>query len=833
MTIFQQLRDSISVVDYLRNKGYIVKQIGSGYTATECPFCKGHNCFRIFDSGRRWSCFQCPDRKIGKDVLDLEFYFSISGSYKEAIKILAGSLGVEYSQDELLITSLEVKNAALEYFHSNLFSEFGTQKEFNLLFKGQQYLGTLWDYITGLRKHSEQVIRDAKIGVSDGMLIEYLVTKGFQLKEIRAGGLVKNDKDLFREGLILFPQFVNGKISHFTCKDPLGKYDPFQTEARFRDEGWKFYNQDFLLDIEVEDKSVILVEGENDLLSVVYKGGIKNCIGMIGNISDVQVEKLRELSKAGWSLVTAFDGDEQGKQYRNTIIERVGGNIYDIGIREDGIPEGKDIDDILCEAENPINRMSELLNSVSIDPKIYPLKKKANVVVKTEEKKDKIPYSLEHERFILRNLIRGDNLIYIFDRIRSEDWFYKNLYKEMFKELKNLFERGMTINELVSYSLFKDTKVIKDDEEYDSIMKEAFDSDVISAIDILEKKLRRRNLLIFANDIQKQVEDDSIEIDVVEDKTSTNFFSLYKIRDISSLEISSSNILEIQFSSDRPYKLIGTPYNDLNEAMVIGFDAGNLVIIAGRPGMGKSIFKTNLKYYWCSNGIGVLDFSPENRLLMEQARLDSLITGIGFKKIWYRTKGDMIDIQCQLAHERIAKENWPLWQFEELEHLDFGFIGRKVMQAKKERPDIEYWVVIVDLADKVKEYESRGDKGFAKIGVANKKIKILSRRLGFCFVPIVQIGRGLEHEKKLERRKPTLAGLRESGHWEQDADGIFLLYREKYYDESIETDLIEIKLAKQRGGPPCIVFKLFGEDLIKIEDTNITGESNEELPPQE
>src|SRR3972149_8300820 len=100
MTIFQQLRESISVLDYLRNKGYQVNQVGSGYQLSECPFCRGHSCFRIFDSGKRWSCFQCPDRKIGKDVLDLEFYFNSSASYKEAIKELATNLGIDYRQDE-------------------------------------------------------------------------------------------------------------------------------------------------------------------------------------------------------------------------------------------------------------------------------------------------------------------------------------------------------------------------------------------------------------------------------------------------------------------------------------------------------------------------------------------------------------------------------------------------------------------------------------------------------------------------------------------------------------------------------------------------------------
>jgi len=826
MSIFKQLRDSISVVDYLRGKGYNVKAVGSGHGLDECPFCKGHDCFRVFDNSKRWSCFQCPDRRFGKDVLDLEYYFQQTG-YGAAIKSLAESIGVEYKQDELDVISLVIKDKALEYFQYVLETH-GKEKEYPLKFRGETLQGTVWDYVTGLRKHPESVIKSARLGMSDGMLMDFLGTEGFKLKEIRAGGLIKNDRDLFKDGLIIYPHFVQGKISHFTCKDPTKRSDPFQTEARFRSDSWRFYNQDFLLETDVEDKSIVLVEGENDLLSVVYKGNIPNVIATIGTISDVQIKALQELSKAGWAFLMAFDGDEQGKKYRNLIIERVGGNIFDIPIAAEGIPEGRDIDDILCDSLNPAETFISILQHVVDDPKTYKLRAEINKSVDTT-KKEKIPYSIEHEVYILRNIIRGDNLLEIFERCK-EEWFYKTLHKEVFKQLKSLYEDNKNISELIAYTMLRETKAIKTDDEFDEIMQKSLDSDIQASLDILDKKFRRRQFLLFSNQIQSDIEDEAIPIEKLEDKTSEVFFDLYKTRDGTSQEISAKNLLTTHLANEKTFKLIGTPYADINATLVIGFDVGKLVVIGGRTGMGKSIFKTNLKKYRCENGIGVLDFSPENGVKMEQARLDAMLTGVGFKKVWYRVDGDLVDAECQQVHNKIVKNKWPLWQFEEMEHFDIGYIARKVKIAKQERPDIVHWVVVADLANKIKEYDSMKDLWRA-VGVANKKMKSLATKLGFCFVAIVQIGRGAEQEKKIAKRRPELHDLKGSGNWEEDADIVFLLFREKYYDASLDSDVIEVALKKQRGGPPGVFNKRFGEDFIKIED--LEEGSYEQLPPQD
>jgi replicative DNA helicase len=826
--VFEQINSSISVVDYLRNKGFDVKNLGGGQALHQCPFCEGHDCFRIFSGGRKWSCFQCKDRKIGKDVIDLEYYFGQYSKYNDAIKVLADQIGIDYKQEEFDVIAAEIKQKATEYYHFQLEDD----RIYEFLFKDKRYNGTIKQYLTELRKHSEETLNYFQVGVSDGLLTEYLIHQGFQLKEIRLSGLVKEDRDLFRAGLIVFPQYVNGRVSHFTCKDPAGKTKPFQTETRFRASNWRFYNQDCLFQ-DVEDKIIVLVEGENDLLSVVGKVGYETVLASIGMLKEEQVEFLRNQSKLGWSFVLAFDGDEEGKNYRNIIIERVGGNVFDIPVSEKGIPLGSDIDDLLCESNSPKQLFDNLLLNVDADPRIYKISKRVEGSKVAEKKEDKVPHSIEHERFLLRNLIRGDNLIPILDKIEDKEVFYKILHQEMYEAIKELYEDNRTINMLISYTLFQDKKILKSDEEFDEIMIDSFTSDIESAVDILLKKYRRREILSFAKDVEKTSLDEAKEIENVEDIVSNRFFKIYNKIKSSSSELSTVNLLETSLANKKTYDLIGTPYPDINEHLLVGFNSGDIVVIAGRTGMGKSIFKTNLKPYWCRKKIGVLDFCPENRVRMEQTRLDSLMLQIPYEELYKRVEGDFVDQKCIENHRKIVNENWGLWHFDEIERLNLGFIARKVIQCQKERPDLEHWIVCLDLANKVQEFVPDVRMTTYKIAQGLRKLRTLARDIGFCPINIVQIGRGKEREKKLINKRPAVSDLKDSGSWEEDSDLIFLLFREKYYNSDLDVDIIEINIAKQRSfSSNIIVPKIFNKETTTIGDEEIgTSYFAEELPP--
>jgi len=828
MNILKAIKDSIPIVDYLRQKGYSVRQIGSNLELKECPFCGGHDCFRIYESGQRWSCFQCPDKRISKDIIDLESYFN-NVPLKTAVKNLADFIGVRHDAEDLSIVAQEVKEKALEYFEWVLHDSIGKEKQFPIIFKGESYNGTIFDYLRELRQHTVDSLKKFRVGMSDGLLIDYLKSS-FKIREIRASGLSKNDKDLFSEGLIIYPHFVNGRVVHFTAKDPTGKKKPHQTEARFRDEDWWAYNQDCLLDVSKPDETglaLLLVEGENDLISSVEKGGYSICVAMIGNISDAQQKKLIELTKDGWTLIMGFDGDTQGVAYRNLLLNSVGGRIFDIPYE---LLKDSDIDAILSLAKNPSDKMQELLDNLDYDPKIKKIVEDVSHKKKDAIKDEIIPRSLPHERFILRKLIESEDLNLIFDLMASEI-FFKQEHLEMFESIQRLYLDNKTINELVCFTMFKELNIIKDEQDFDDILNEHLQSDIESAVEILIKKHRRRKYISFANELISLAKDDKKTIEEIDIKTDTDFLKLSIGSSKKSVEVSSANICatsEALRHSDS-FIPVDTPFEDINSRLIFGFSAPHIAIIAGRPGMGKSILKKNLQKYWCEKGFGVLDFSPENRVKMEIDRLLSLTTGIPFKRVALRLINDEVDVECSVVLKNIEEQNWAFWQFEELANLNVAYIARKVKQAQRDRKDIKSWIVAVDTASKISDFRGRDDYKAIEVGLG--KMRELCVDLNFCFVPIVHIGRGREAEKKLIHKKPTLAELRGSGGWENEADIVWLLFREAYYDSSVALDLMEINIAKQRSGGTFTAIKLFLGENCKLEDYE--EGSSETLPPME
>ncbi len=237
----------------------------------ECPFCNGHDCFSIHKSGESFKCFQCD--KSG-DIFDfLQAYHGFSEH--EALEHAAKIAGITLEQKKKIVRlsrSEKIFRDAATYYHQKMN---GGEK-----------------YFVDQRGHSKAVLDALQVGYTDGNLCEFLLER-YSPEELLDSGLVKKDQktgrlyDFFSSGLAIFPHHYNGRVAHFTIKDPEGKKS-YQLPASKRHKKWSFYNQDALYRF----KEVILVEGENDTLSVLDTG-IKQVIGMTGQISEEQINVLK------------------------------------------------------------------------------------------------------------------------------------------------------------------------------------------------------------------------------------------------------------------------------------------------------------------------------------------------------------------------------------------------------------------------------------------------------------------------------------------------------------------------------------------------------------
>ena len=301
---FQQIKDKIDLLSYItRRTGFTMK----GKHLSECPFCHGHDCFSIKDS--QFKCFQCDDG-VG-DVFNL--IEELDGVDRgEALKIAAAAAGhtlksKKEKPKKTSETSQRIFEAAAAYYHGHMLENGGRE------------------YLIEKRGHTEDILKGMKVGWSTGELRAHLLKKGFTDEQVLASGLTrktgKGDKifvnDFFPKGLVIFPHYDIDSVLHFTMKDPAKKLKPYQLPKEHRSPEWKVYNQRALN----KYKEVILVEGENDLLSVMG-AGCMNVIAMIGQLSDDQIKALKGLCR-GKTLLLWTDRDEAGEKY----IRKVGAEL--------------------------------------------------------------------------------------------------------------------------------------------------------------------------------------------------------------------------------------------------------------------------------------------------------------------------------------------------------------------------------------------------------------------------------------------------------------------------------------------------------------------------
>jgi replicative DNA helicase len=260
-------------------------------------------------------------------------------------------------------------------------------------------------------------------------------------------------------------------------------------------------------------------------------------------------------------------------------------------------------------------------------------------------------------------------------------------------------------------------------------------------------------------------------------------------------EILHKEVDKLEELSKRDVGLTGTPsgFTDLDN-LTGGFQAGNLVVLAARPSMGKSSLATNIaENAAVGHGRPVALFSLEmsetelaHRFIASQARVSSDELRKG------KVKGDRWP-KVLKAVEKLAKA--PLYVD------DSSDIGILEIRAKARRLHArhELGLIIVDYLQLLRP-EGRADSSrVEQVGQMSRGLKILARELDIPVIAVSQLSRAVESRNP---PIPMLSDLRESGQVEQDADLVLFVYRDEYYNsDSDRLGEADIFLAKHRNGP--------------------------------
>jgi DNA primase len=266
---FKALKARIDLAEEIKRRtGLTTKEVGDNtLDLAECPFCHGHDCFRIDLEKQTFKCFQGCNDKAG-DVFDFVQRYE-NCSAEEALRSLAehynyeltkqqpASSGRTPEEDKALNGRADILEAAASYYHAALFDT-------------ARAIG----YQRKVRRHTDEALKAFRVGYADGRLLEHLTGKGFSQEDVLEAGLAKTRNgrvgDFFIAGLYIYPHADSaGRIAGFTCKDPKKKYE-YRLAGKYWGPDCLFFNMPAF-----EGDKIFLVEGENDLLSVCGRGGLR------------------------------------------------------------------------------------------------------------------------------------------------------------------------------------------------------------------------------------------------------------------------------------------------------------------------------------------------------------------------------------------------------------------------------------------------------------------------------------------------------------------------------------------------------------------------------
>ena len=457
-------------------------------------------------------------------------------------------------------------------------------------------------------------------------------------------------------------------------------------------------------------------------------------------------------------------------------------------------------------------------------------------MVKDLTSSKELPYSTEAEKAVLGGImLKNDAWDLVAVKVQEED-FHHNEHRLIFRTIKNLQDLGQPIDVITVQDTIDsngDLSLLADKGGKDYLIELAKGTPSVANIesyaDIIKQRSNLRKLISTAEDISQIARDsESSSSEQVIDHAEDRILSL---RDDVKRSIGPRGIKEIlgpvyariQESNESGNSLVGvsTGFETIDN-ITLGFQKSDLIIIAGRPSMGKTALSFNIAENVArKTDQTVLIFSMEMSSEQVVRRFISSISNIDLQRL---QRGDLEEGDWEgidkalsvLSNKNILLDDTPA--------LDPSELRSRARRIKREDRDLA--LIVVDYLQLMQVY-GKGDNRVAEISEISRSLKALAKELDVPVVALSQLNRAVESRPN---KRPILADLRDSGAIEQDADVIAFIYREEHYEpNNLENQgMAEINIAKQRNGPTKSIRLAFRKTVAKFE--NLAREDN--FPPK-
>jgi replicative DNA helicase len=440
----------------------------------------------------------------------------------------------------------------------------------------------------------------------------------------------------------------------------------------------------------------------------------------------------------------------------------------------------------------------------------------------------KMPSNLEAEQALIGSVLVNNDIIDEISTIINSLKFFDPFHRKIYETIENLNSKGMIANPITLKNYFENDNSLSDVGGVDYLIKlTRFSSSSKQAIDyakLIHEMYVKRELISISDNISGDSQDDTL------DKTGENIIeeaeqSLYQLAErgnFSQSYIKFNQALDqtiematLAMKSDQGIVGVPTGLTDLDEKLG-GLHKSDLVIIAGRPSMGKTALATNIAYYAAkkiydnnektSVAFFSLEMSSEQlstRILSEQARIQS--------NDIRRGKATEEQLNRYIETSRNIYD-LPLF-IDETPAITISALSNRARRLKRL---FGISLIVVDYIQLMRTSSKRYDGRVQEISEITQGLKALAKELSVPILALSQLSRAVEQR---DDKIPQLSDLRESGSIEQDADVVMFVYREQYYLErkqpklgSIEhaewqskmndiNGLADIIIGKQRHGP--------------------------------
>jgi len=433
------------------------------------------------------------------------------------------------------------------------------------------------------------------------------------------------------------------------------------------------------------------------------------------------------------------------------------------------------------------------------------------------------PHSLEAEAAVLGGILLDNTALDRVAEIITAEDFYREAHRKVFRAATELSQRSEPIDLLTL------TEALKTRGELPEIGGAGYVSELadraLSTANIqyhariVREKAILRGLITTASEIVARGYEAREEVARFVDEAEQAIYQIAEKKTRASFtrvgDMITETFRQIEQLYERKEMVTGVPtgFTDLDR-MTAGLQPSDLIIVAGRPSMGKTSFCLNIaEHVAIEKGIGVAVFSLEMskeqlvlRMLCSQARVDlsKVRTGFLAQKDFPR----LAEAAGRIHDAPIYVDDTPA-----LSALEVRAKSRRLKRTK----EANLGLIIVDYLQLMRGSSGRDDSREQEISQISGSLKALAKELRVPVIALSQLNRQVESRQP---PKPRMADLRESGAIEQDADVIAFIYRDEVYNpQSTENKgKAEIIIAKQRNGPIGDVELTFLHEYTRFEN---------------